>query len=265
MYEEYWGFKTPPFENVPDSNIFFESPQHEEALFRLLFAVKHRKGVAMLTGDVGSGKTTISRAFMSRVATDSFDVRTITNPALNPLDFIRAILLQLGENADSDSKTILLNRLQKRLAQNVEQVLNTILIIDEAHVIPDRSTFEELRMLLNMQSENQLLITLILIGQPPLLNKISALQPLNERIGIKYHLEPLDFHNTLRYLLFRLKSAGATRGIFTKDSVATLYEYSKGIPLRINNICDRSLLLGMMTKARVVENTIVNNAIEDLK
>ena len=126
-----------------------------------------------------------------------------------------------------------------------------ILIITKRHIssVSDASELD------------QNLLGALLIGA----KKIAALQPLNERIGIKYHLEPLDFHNTLRYLLFRLKSAGATRGIFTKDSVVTLYEYSKGIPLRINNICDRSLLLGMMTKARVIENTIVNNAIEDLK
>ena len=98
--------------------------------------------------------------------------------------------------------------------------------------------------LLNMQSENELLITLILLGQPPLLNKIAALQPLNDRIGIKYHLEPLGFNDTVRYLAFRLRSAGAKRGIFTLDSLSLVYEHSKGIPLKINNICDRSLLVG---------------------
>lgn len=265
MYLEYWGFTKAPFGNVPDSSLFFESPQHEEALFRLLFAVKYRKGVAMLTGEVGSGKTTVSRAFINRVSADNFDVQTITNPALDPLDLIRSILMNLGEDADSDSKSILLTRLLNRLGRNAEKGLNTVLIIDEAHVISNRSTFEELRMLLNMQLENQLLITLILIGQPPLLDKIAALQPLNERIGIKYHLEPLNFMHTIRYLLFRLKSAGAVRGIFTRDSVKALFEYSNGIPLRINNICDRSLLVGFMRKAKVVGSSVIEEAIEDMK
>jgi len=264
MYLEYWGLKKSPFGNVPDSNIFYESPQHEEAFFRLLFAVKHRKGVAMLTGEVGCGKTTVSRAFIQRISTDNFEVHTLTNPALDPMDLIRAILMNFGEDAESDSKAILLARLKNRLGRNAEQGLGTVLIIDEAHVIANRATFEELRMLLNMQLENQFLITLILIGQPLLLEKIAALQPLNERIGIKYHLEPLDFVNTIRYLMFRLRRVGAERGIFTKDSVKSLYDYSSGIPLRINNICDRSLLVGYMRKANVVSKSVVEEAIEDL-
>jgi general secretion pathway protein A len=265
MYLQYWGLKKPPFGNVPDSGIFYESPQHEEALFRLLFAVKHRKGVAMLTGEVGCGKTTVSRAFIQHIATDDFEVRTLTNPALDPIDLIRAVLMKFGEDADSDSKSILLSRLQNRLGRNAEQGLSTVLIIDEAHVVSNRATFEELRMLLNLQLENQFLITLILIGQPPLLEKIAALQPLDERIGIKYHLEPLDFVNTIRYLLYRLRRGGADRGIFTKDAVQALYEYSGGIPLRINNVGDRSLLVGFMRKAKVLGKSIVAEAIEDLK
>lgn len=264
MYLDYWGLRQLPFGNVPDSNLFFESPQHEEALFRLLYAVKQHKGVAMLTGEVGSGKTTVSRTFINRVSNEKYDVKTITNPALNPIDLIRAILLKFGESAGSDSKSILLAQLQDRLLQNSEQGLSTVLIIDEAHIINSRSTFEELRMLLNMQSENELLITLILLGQPLLLNKIAALQPLNERIGIKYHLEPLDFNDTIRYLAFRLRSAGAKRGIFTLDSLNLIYKNSKGIPLKINNICDRSLLVGLMRKARLVSTRIVKEAIEDL-
>lgn len=265
MYLDYWELQRTPFGNVPDSRIFFESPQHEEALFRLLYAVQQKKGVAMLTGEVGAGKTTVSRAFISRVSNDNYDVHTITNPALSAMDLIRAILLKLGEDADSDSKSVLLARLQDRLMQNAVQDLNTVLIIDEAHIIDDRSTFEELRMLLNIQSENQLLITLILLGQPPLLNKIAALQPLNERIGIKYHLEPLSANNTMRYLAFRLRSAGAKRGIFTKDSIGLIYENSSGIPLKINNICDRSLLIGMIASARVIHSGIIKEAVEDLR
>lgn len=265
MYLDYWRLKKTPFGNVPDSNIFYESPQHEEALFRLLFAVKHRKGVAMLTGEVGCGKTTVSRAFIQRVSIENFEVHTLTNPALDPLDLLRAILMSLGEDAESDSKSILLTRLQKRLGRNAEQGLSTVLMIDEAHVISNRATFEELRMLLNLQLENQFLITLILIGQPPLLDKISALPPLNERIGIKYHLEPLDFVNTIRYLMFRLRRVGAERGIFTKESVKAVYDYAGGIPLRVNNVCDRSLLVGFMRKANVVNQSIVAEAIEDLK
>ena len=264
MYLDYWGFQEPPFENVPSSKLFFPSPQHEEALMRLLYAVEHRKGVAMLTGEVGCGKTTLSKVFMNHIRNERYEVVLITNPALTPVDFIRGVLVKLGENGDDESKTVLLNRLENRIAENAEQGIETGLVVDEAHVIENKTTFEELRMLLNMQSEDRYLITLIIMGQPPLLDKISALQPLRERIGIKYHLQPLDFRNTLRYLSFRLKGAGCRRGIFTKEAVLALYDYSGGIPLRINSLCDRSLLLGMMRKAKVVDSKIINNAIEDL-
>jgi len=110
MYTAYWGLSTAPFENVPNQDLFYESPQHEEALVRLVCAVEHKKGLAVLTGEVGSGKTTISRVLYDYFSTDSFEVITIVNPALSPVDFYRALLINLGEPAEEDSKTILLNR-----------------------------------------------------------------------------------------------------------------------------------------------------------
>jgi type II secretory pathway predicted ATPase ExeA len=132
-------------------------------------------------------------------------------------------------------------------------------------VIGNQATLDELRMLLNFQSDEAFLITLILLGQPPLLKSISALQPLKERIAVKFNLEPLDFQNTVRYVLFRLKSAGAGRGIFTREAVELLYKYSNGIPLRINNLCDRCLMIGVLRKARLVDSRIMHDAIEDIK
>lgn len=265
MYLKYWGFHEFPFENVPSRNLFFRSSQHEEALIRLIYAVEHRKGVGMLTGEVGSGKTTISRALMNHLSKDKYDVRAIVNPALDPVDLIRAILLKFGESADSDSKVVLLERLQQRLQQNAEQGINTILILDEAHLIKNRASLEEIRMLLNLQIEDHFLITLIILGQPPLLRSIAELKPLNERISIKYHLEPLDLQDTVRYILFRLKSAGWKRGIFTKESILPIFGYSRGIPLRINNLCDRCLLVAMMKRSRIIDTNVVNEAIDDLK
>lgn len=265
MYLEYWGLEAPPFSNVPDQDVFFQSNQHEEALVRMLFAVEHRKGAAMLTGEVGSGKTTISRVMMKRLPKDLYEVRTIVNPALNSVDLIRAILLELEEKADEDSKTILLDRLKNRLARNSRQNLKTVLIIDEAHLIKDRSSFEELRMLLNLQLDHQFLVTLIILGQPPLKQKIADLKPLKERISIKYDLKPLDIQDTIRYILFRLKNVGATRGIFSKEAVVTLYDYAEGIPLRINNVCERSLMIGMMMRATSIDQKIAGYAVEDIE
>jgi type II secretory pathway predicted ATPase ExeA len=266
MYLEHWGFEKVPFGNVPNGTVFFRSPQHEEALRRLLYAIEYRKGVAMLTGEVGCGKTTVTKALKNHLDKDVFQLKTISNPALQAKDLIKAILLKLGDNSHNGNgtKTVLLDRLQKLLYQNAENGNSTVLAIDEAHVICNQAALDELRMLLNMQFEDDFLITLVLLGQPPLLKNIRELQPLKERISIKFNLDPLNAEDTLRYIVFRIKSAGATRGIFSKEATNRVYEFSGGIPLRINNLCDRCLLIGLMSKAKMVDSQIVDDAIEDL-
>jgi len=230
----------------------------------LMYAVENRKGAAMLTGEVGAGKTTISRVLSDSLPADRYRVGTITNPALTPLDLLRSILYEIGIPTDSDSKFFLLTKLHDKLQERQQHGIRTILVVDEAHLIQQRESLEELRMLLNMQSEHQFLATLIIMGQTPLLLKIETLLPLKERISVKYHLKPLDLKDTVRYILFRLKSAGAERGIFTRKAIFPLYSYSQGIPLRINNLCDRCLLIGMMKKSGMIDSRIVNEAVADL-
>lgn len=265
MYLKHWNLNKQPFLNVPKGSLFFPSPQHEEAVIRLSYVAQHSKGAAMLTGEVGSGKTTAARALMNHLPEDKFETKMIVNPSLDPIDMLRAVLLKFDENAESNSKTVLLDSLHKRFSRNLEKGISTVLIIDEVHVIKDHSTFEELRMLLNMQSDDEFLLTLILLGQPVLLKKISEFRPLKERISIKYKLEPLDLENTQEYIAFRLKNSGALDNMFTQDAVSIIHQASKGIPLRINNICDRSLLVGLMSGVMEIDADIVNEAVEDLK
>ena len=264
MYLEHWELQKTPFGNVPAASAFYRSPQHEEALRRLLYVIEQRKGVAMLTGEVGCGKTTVIRALSDFLKKDKYQFQTISNPALQPTDLIKAILLKLGGHADNGSKSDILDQLHRRLHQNAENGISTVLVIYEAHVIGNQATLDELRMLLNVQSDDEFLITLILLGQPPLLKNISELQPLKERISIKFNLDPLDIQNTLNYIVHRLKWAGATRGIFSREAIQVLYEFAEGLPLRINNLGDRCLLLGLMRKARIIDSTIVHDAIEDM-
>ncbi len=264
MYLDHWGFRQPPFANVPSRSMFYRSPQHEEALRRLLYVIEHRKGVAMLTGEVGCGKTTVTKALADHLNRDRVRLQMISNPALSPEELIKAILLKLGGSSVNGSKTLMLDELQKILTGNAAAGFSTVLAIDEAHVIGNRATLDELRMLLNIQTDDEFLVTLILLGQPPLLRNISELQPLKERIAVKFNLGSLDAVNTMRYVLFRLKSSGAGRGIFTREAVQLIYDFSGGIPLRINNLCDRALLMGVMHNARRVDSRIVREAIEDI-
>jgi type II secretory pathway predicted ATPase ExeA len=268
MYLDYWKLKRSPFSNVPARGTFYRSPQHEEALRRLLYVIEQRQGVAMLTGEVGCGKTTVTKALADHLNKDRVQFQMISNPALQPEELLKAVVLKLGGGTSkaklNGSKTLVLDELHKILLQNEASGLSTVLAVDEAHVIGNRETLDELRMLLNYQSDDAFLLTLILLGQPPLLKNVSELQPLKERIAVKFNLEPLDFENTVRYILFRLKCAGAGRGIFTRQAVQQIYDFAGGIPLRINNLCDRCLLIGVIKKAKVVDTRTVHAAIADL-
>lgn len=265
MYLDHWELQTPPFDNAPDGERFFPSPQHEEAAARLTYAAENAKGAAMLTGEVGCGKTTVARAVMHRLPGGRFDCRMIENPATEPVDFIRSILYVFGERPETDSKSTLLDQLRGRLLQRAAGGVHPVLFVDEVHVIRSQATFEELRMLLNLQHQGRFLMTLILLGQMPLLEKIAALQPLAERLAVTFHLESLDYKNMTRYVAFRLKQSGARRGIFKQSAMNLIYEYAAGLPLRINTVCDRSLLVGMMRKAKSVDADIVKEALEDIQ
>ena len=266
MYLSHWNLKQAPFANVPAGNMFYRSPQHEEALQRLLHVIESRRGVAMLTGEVGCGKTTVIKALASHLNKNAVQLHMISNPALPPKQLLQTILLKLGGTvANGGSKALMLDQLYQILAGSAAAGRSTVVVIDEAHVIGNRATLDELRMLLNFQTDDEFLVTLILLGQPPLLRNISNLQPLKERIAIKFNLEPLDLPNTVRYVLFRLKSAGAARDIFTQQAVQLLYESTGGIPLRINNLCDRCLLIGVLQNASLLDCRIVRGAIEDME
>ncbi|MCD6265936.1 MAG: AAA family ATPase [Deltaproteobacteria bacterium] len=263
MYLEYWGLEKYPFENVPDPDFMYYSQEHEEALVRLVYAAKRSKGAALLTGEVGCGKTTLSKVFIQKLSEDNYDIGLMTNPSLAPSDFLKEILYQLGLSPDTNSKADFLAILNKRLLENMKQDKATLLIIDEAQLI-FRQTFEEIRLLLNFQLNNRFLLTLLLIGQPELRDIIKDIKQLDQRIAIRYHLNPLNFEQTVRYIVFRLKKAGLKRSIFTKQAVAEVFNYSQGIPRNINNICDMSLLIGFSSKTKVIDSNIIKDVIKDL-
>ena len=167
MYLEYWGLQKFPFENVPDPEFMYYSSEHEEALARLVYAVKRNKGAVLLTGEIGCGKTTLSRVFIQQLADSEFDIGLMTNPSLEPIDFLKEALYQIGLNPQSQSKSELLKILNDRMIENMKNNLTTLLIIDEAQLI-SKETFEEIRLLLNFQLNDRYLLTLVLIGQPEL-------------------------------------------------------------------------------------------------
>jgi general secretion pathway protein A len=263
MYLDYWGFKKYPFENVPDPEFMFYSQEHKEALTRLLYAVNRRKGAVLLTGEIGSGKTLLSRVFIQNLPEKEFEIGLITNPSLEPLDFLREVLYQLGIGFSTNSKTDLIKTLNEKLIENNTKNKNTLLIVDEAQLIrPD--SFEEIRLLLNFQLNDQFLMTFVIIGQPELKDMIRQLKQLDQRIAIRYHLNPLNFEETSEYISFRLQKAGSPNNeIFTPESIEEIYQYSEGIPRKINNVCDLSLLISFSVKGKNVDLAIVRKVIKD--
>ena len=262
MYLEYWGYKKFPFENVPDPDFFYLSRSHEEALTRLIYAAEMRKGGAMLSGEIGCGKTTISRVYMNELSGEKFDIGLIINPKLESKEFLQEILYQFNLKKVPDTKVECLRALNDKMTENMKSNLETILIVDEAQLL-NESTFEEIRLLLNFQLNNRFLLTIILLGQPELKQKIKNIEQLDQRIAIKYHLNPFNFEDTSKYIVFRQKKAGKSENVFSSDAIKKIYNYSDGIPRKINNLCDLSLLIGFSTNETVIRPEIIENIISD--
>lgn len=259
MYRQYWGLNEKPFENTPDPKFIYYSKQHEEALTRMLYAIKEAKGAAMLTGEYGCGKTVLSRIIIGELIKDKdFEVALVIHPCLTPIEFMQEIIYQLKNEHVKGSKPVLLHVLQETIYAHYNQNKKTVIIIDEAQLIDSVDTFEELRLLLNFQLNDRFLVTLVLIGQPELLPKVAAIPQLEQRLGVKYHLSALNEEETKGYIEYRLKTAGAAQAVFTQDALQAVYRYSQGIPRKINNICDTCLLVGFGQEAKEIDKVFVD-------
>ena len=264
MYEAYWGLSEPPFDNSPNPKFFYLSPEHDEALVRMMYAVRQRKGCAMLTGEYGCGKTTLSRALIQRLEAERYEIGLLTNPSWNAVDFLREILYQLGVETEEQNKSDLLHRINELFYRNFQAGRDTVIIVDEAQLIEDDSVFEELRLLMNFQTDDRFLVTILLIGSPELTPKVRRLKHLDQRVAIRYHLNTLDDAHTASYIAHRLKMAGQSNQIFTDEAIKLVFDFTRGTPREINNLCDISLLVGYSKRVREVDEKIVAEVIKDM-
>jgi type II secretory pathway predicted ATPase ExeA len=264
MYEAHWSLSEPPFDNSPNPKFFYLSPEHEEALLRLVYAVRHRKGCAMLTGEYGCGKTTLSRALIQRLEADRYEIGLLTNPSWTAIDFLREILYQLGVETPEKAKPELLHKLNELFFKNFQASRDTVIIVDEAQLIDDDLTFEELRLLMNFQTDDRFLVTVVLIGSPELVGKVRRLRHLDQRISLRYHLNTLDATHTANYIAHRLKTAGREDEIFTKDAVKLIFDFTRGVPREINNLCDIALLVGFTRRLTAIDEKVIAEVIKDM-
>lgn len=265
MYEAYWKLKEKPFENTPNPHFLFYSSQHEEALSRLVYVVKENKGAGLLTGVFGCGKTLLGRALLKELEKDLYKVAFITNPRMDAIDLLRIIAHHLGASEIPTSKSDILITLEKIINNNYRDGKKTLVVIDEAHTIDNKQVFEEVRMLLNFQLDDRFLITLLLFGQPELKDKIEENKQLLQRIAMRYHLEGLKKEETSNYIIHRLEVSGGSVSLFTPEALELIYERSNGIPRRINQICDMSLMVGFGKKATELDGKLVQEAIDSLE
>jgi len=265
MYLEYWGLKEMPFENTPDPRFLYLSSQHEEGLSRLRYVVDNRKGAAMLTGVFGCGKTVLAKTLVAGLLQRNYQIAFITNPQLKAIELLRTIARHLGgENLPSKltdmSSDYFLEVIENILINNAKDGRETLVIIDEAHVITDLDVLEELRLLLNFQLENRFLLTLILMGQPELQERVTKTKQLLQRIALNHHVGPLSEEEVAAYMRHRLAVAGTSRQIFNPEAAKIIYRISGGIPRRINHICDLSLLISSAGNSEVINKQIVEEA-----
>ncbi len=257
MYQQYWGLREKPFRKTPDPRYLFLSETYEEALERLLFAVEEME-LALLTGEVGSGKTLLTRALVDRLD-DRCEVGMVLNPRLSPRQFLRTAASELGVESPRFHSSDLLEQLQLRLLELDRQQRRALLIIDEAHLIPGKPTFEEVRLLTNFQLDDRNLVAIVLVGQPELRDRLRhrAYRALTQRIGVCFHLVPLAEADTLAYVRHRLAVAGAGRPLFSEEALLRLHAAACGIPRVINHLAPQALLEGMARGDSRVEAAVV--------
>jgi general secretion pathway protein A len=255
-YEQHWGLQAQPFENVPDPRFYVPSVKHEEARQRILYGVQARKGAVMLTGEIGSGKTLLSRALILNLPRSKYDVALLANPSLPEKQFLGEILYQFGLPVGG-SKAVQLRRLNEHLLSNARQGLDTVLVIDEAQTILEDRIFDEVRLLMNYQMNDRFLLTLVLLGQPELRERVARIPQLMQRIAVRYHLERFDVDETQTYIQARLAAAGFTRMLFTVDAVEEIFRHTGGVCRLINALCDLCLFRGAQEKVDRIDRTLV--------
>jgi general secretion pathway protein A len=259
MYSEYFDLKEKAFGNTPDPRFLYPSRQHQEALARLEYAVEER-GIALITGEIGTGKTTLSRALIDSLG-EQYKPVMILNPRLAPSRFLQTIARKF-EISPKHMKSDVVEQIHDKLFHYYENSITPIVIIDEAQLIPGKALFDEIRLLTNFQLDHTNLLSIILIGQPELARRLlhPAYGALNQRITIRFHLRPLNEEEIDNYLRYRWNAAGGNDSYFPFStlSIAKIHAYSGGIPRLINSLATTCLIDALAKGVHQIDPIIVD-------
>ena len=268
MYKSFYGLREAPFNLTPDPHFIYLGENHREALAQLIYAVREKKGFVVLTGEVGTGKTTIIRCFLETLVNGDQNAKAayLFNPNLSVDDFLQYILRDLGLPIQGTSKGEYLNTLNEYLIEAYQKNQKVVLIVDEAQGLSP-VLLEEIRLLSNLETSKSKLIQIVLVGQPEFNTTLSrpTFRQIRQRINLRHHLSPLTKKETGEYILKRLRIAGRRKNLFTKGAVKHIYRKTLGIPRLINVLCDNALLVGYASDKNLIDKKIVAEAAKDLK
>jgi general secretion pathway protein A len=268
MYKQFFGLARNPFEISPDPFFYHPTPRHNEALANLHYGVGRRKGFIVITGEVGTGKTLLVRCLLAELRKNNIVFGYVFNPLLPVVEFFQYIMADLGLPYAGRTKTEMLLDLNRFLIQRHARGLITALVVDEAQALrPD--LLEEIRLLTNLETSQQKLLQIVLMGQPELEMVLDSpeLRQLKQRVALRCQLQPLDHDQTRAYVLSRLERAGAppTPAIFTDEALEKVFEYSRGIPRIINNLCENSMVNAFAREHRPVTGDMITDVAADFR
>jgi general secretion pathway protein A len=265
MYRQYYGLLRSPFEMTPDPAFLYLGEAHREGLATLVYGVKARKGFVLLTGEVGTGKTTLLHALLAQLEA-STTAAFLFNPRLDPLDFFRVLFDEYGIEEKCSTKAEYLLALNRFLIERLEKGLPTLLIVDEAQGL-SAEMLEEIRLLSNLETPTSKLIQIMLVGQPELNEMLARpeLRQLRQRIMLRHHLRPFDEKESVAYVEERMRLAGYTgEGVFDRGALREVYAVTGGIPRLLNIVCDGAMLLGYSRELPVIGRAQVREVAQDL-
>ncbi len=266
MYLEFYKLSEMPFSITPDPRFLYFAPQHREAFDHVMFGITHRKGFIELTGEVGSGKTTLCRAVLTALD-KNVETALVLNPTLSETQLLRVMLNDFGLEVRGRDRLAYIETLNKFLLEKNGQGVNVALLIDEAQDLSPQ-TMEQVRLLSNLETDQHKLIQIVLCGQPELKARLARpdLRQLRQRITIRYHLTPLTEVDTAHYIDHRLRVAGSEGRVwFDKSAVHKVHRYAKGCPRLVNALSDHALLAGYVSHTFQIDGCCVDRGIQQLE
>lgn len=265
-YLSHFGFQSEPFSNAPVTRFYFESEQHQQALIRLGYALSSMKGLAVVMGDIGTGKTTLARRLLDALPDSEFEAAllVIIHSGVDASWLLRRIAMQLGVQEPADEKLALLSQLYQRLVQIYESGKKAVVLIDEAQMLATRELMEEFRGLLNLEVPERKLISFVFFGLPDIDTMMNLDPPLKQRVALKFRLEGMTVEGTTEYVDYRVKLAGVQKNMFSPLALRVIHRAANGTPRVINTLCDNLLLEAFLAKQSEVSGDLAEKVARQL-